>query len=86
MQKKFDDNLIRNASLNKFIYEYELSSVLAYSQQVNTYLGSSENLPNPKSLPEEQLLFENSKNATLKEEFDTLHKNQKNPFLYLKLW
>lgn len=48
MQKKFDENLTRAASLNKFLYEYEVHSVAAYSPKVNTYLGRTDNLPDAK--------------------------------------
>ena len=72
MQKKYEENNQKSSSLNKFLYEYELHSVLTYSPKVNTYLGNPENLPDKKELPEEQLLFENTKNVTLKKDFDNL--------------
>jgi hypothetical protein len=53
MAKKFEENNARLASLNKFLYEYEIHSVQTYSPQVNTYLGSKINLPNKQQLPEE---------------------------------
>ena len=40
MQKKYEENNQKSASLNKFLYEYELHSVLTYSPKVNTYLGN----------------------------------------------
>lgn len=72
MAKKFEENNARLASLNKFLYEYEIHSVQTYSPSVNQYLGSKSNMPTRLQLPEEQLLFENSKNANLKEDFDNL--------------
>ena len=72
MHKKYEENLSRSTSLNKFLYEYELHSVLTYSPKINTYLGSPDNLPDKSQLPEEQLLFENTKNQSLKEDFDNL--------------
>jgi len=53
MSQKFEDNNARSASLNKFLYEYELHSVLTYSPHINTYLGNPENLPDKQQLPEE---------------------------------
>lgn len=53
MQKKYEENNQKSSSLNKFLYEYELHSVLTYSPKVNTYLGNPENLPDKKDLPEE---------------------------------
>ena len=53
MQKKYEENNQKSSSLNKFLYEYELHSVLTYSPKVNTYLGNPENLPDKKELPEE---------------------------------
>ncbi len=53
MQKKYEENNARASSLNKFLYEYELHSVLTYSPKINTYLGSKENLPEKNQLPEE---------------------------------
>jgi hypothetical protein len=35
MEKYFDDDNKRNASLNKFLYEYEVYSVRAYGQVAN---------------------------------------------------
>ena len=86
MQKKYEENNQKSASLNKFLYEYELHSVLTYSPKVNTYLGNPENLPNKKELPEEQLLFENSKNMSLRKDFDSLCDNLTNPFTDIKMW
>ena len=40
MQKKYEENNARASSLNKFLYEYELHSVMTYSPKINTYLGS----------------------------------------------
>jgi len=40
MHKKYEENNARASSLNKFLYEYELHSVLTYSPKINTYLGS----------------------------------------------
>jgi len=45
MQKKYEENNARASSLNKFLYDYELHSVLTYSPKINTYLGSQQNLP-----------------------------------------
>ena len=45
MHKKYEENNARANSLNKFLYEYELHSVLTYSPKINTYLGKQENLP-----------------------------------------
>ena len=45
MHKKYEENNARANSLNKFLYEYELHSVLTYSPKMNVYLGSQENLP-----------------------------------------
>lgn len=53
---------------------------------MNTYLGNPENLPDKKELPEEQLLFENSKNQCLKKDFDNLQGNVANPFTGIKMW
>ena len=86
MQKKYEENNLKSASLNKFLYEYELHSVLTYSPKVNTYLGNPANLPNRKDLPEEQLLFENSKNVGLKTDFENLSNNLTNPFTDIKMW
>ena len=62
MLKKYDENNARASSLNKFLYEYERNSVLTYSPKMNAYLGSAANLPDKNQLPEEQLLFQNTKN------------------------
>lgn len=86
MIKKFDENNQRFASLNKFLYEYEIHSVQTYSPMMNQYLGSKANMPSRLQLPEEQLLFENSKNANLKEDFDNLQLRIINPFIQLKQW
>ena len=86
MHKKYEENLSRSTSLNKFLYEYELHSVLTYSPKVNTYLGSKDNLPDKQQLPEEQLLFENTKNQSLKEDFDNLQNSITNPFTNVKVW
>ena len=86
MHKKYEENNARASSLNKFLYEYELHSVLTYSPKINTYLGSKENLPEKSQLPEEQLLFQNTKNADLREDFDNLPKNLTNPFINVKMW
>ena len=43
-------------------------------------------MPSKTQLPEEQLLVENSKNASLKEEFDCLPMKIINPFIQLKQW
>lgn len=43
-------------------------------------------MPKRLQLPEEQLLFENSRNANLKEDFDNLQKKTINPFVQLKQW
>ena len=45
MQKKYEENNAKATSLNKFLYEYELQSVLTYSPKVNKYLGSQGNQP-----------------------------------------
>lgn len=47
-------------------------------------MGNIANMPSKTQLPEEQLLFENSKNASLKEEFDCLPMKIINPFIQLK--
>jgi hypothetical protein len=86
MIKKFDENNQRFASLNKFLYEYEIHSVQTYSPMINQYLGSKSNMPKRLQLPEEQLLFENTKNANLKEDFDNLQLKIINPFIQLKQW
>ena len=62
MHKKYEENNARASSLNKFLYDYELHSVMTYSPKINTYLGSQQNLPEKSQLPEEQLLFQNTKN------------------------
>ena len=62
MHKKYEENNARANSLNKFLYDYEVHSVMTYSPKINTYLGSQENLPEKNQLPEEQLLFCNTKN------------------------
>lgn len=86
MAKKFEENNTKLASLNKFLYEYEELSVQTYSPKINQYLGSASNLPSKKQLPEEQLLFENSKNANLKEDLDNLPLKIINPFIQLRQW
>lgn len=86
MAKKFEENNARLASLNKFLYEYEIHSVQTYSPSVNQYLGSKTNMPTRLQLPEEQLLFENSKNANLKDDFDNLQLKIINPFVQLRQW
>jgi hypothetical protein len=53
---------------------------------INQYLGSKANMPTKLQLPEEQLLFENSKNANLKEDFDKMQFKIINPFIQLKQW
>lgn len=52
-EKKFEEDVIRSASLNKFLYEYEVNSVLSYSPKLNAYLGSTVNMPSREELPEE---------------------------------
>ena len=86
MHKKYEENNARANSLNKFLYEYELHSVLTYSPKINTYLGKQENLPEKNQLPEEQLLFQNTKNQDLKEDFDNLPNTLTNPFINVKMW
>lgn len=86
MAKKFEENNVRLASLNKFLYEYEIHSVQTYSPKINQYLGSKANMPSQLQLPEEQLLFENTKNSNLKEDFDNLPLKIINPFIQLKQW
>ena len=86
MHKKYEEDLSRATSLNKFLYEYELHSVLTYSPKMNTYLGSPDNLPDKSQLPEEQLLFENTKNKSLKEDFENLQNQITNPFTNVKVW
>jgi hypothetical protein len=49
-------------------------------------MGNRANMPKRLQLPEEQLLFENSRNANLKEDFDNLQKKTINPFVQLKQW
>ena len=53
MHKTYEENNARANSLNKFLYDYELHSVLTYSPKINVYLGSQENLPEKNQLPEE---------------------------------
>jgi len=53
MSKKFEENNAKLASLNKFLYEYEIHSVQTYSPQINIYLGNVRNMPNKMQLPEE---------------------------------
>ena len=84
MSQKFEDNNARSASLNKFLYEYELHSVLTYSPHINTYLGNPQNLPDKQQLPEEQLLFENTNNASLKSDFEELNRRLINPFTVMR--
>ena len=86
MQKKYEENNARASSLNKFLYEYELHSVMTYSPKINTYLGSQNNLPDKSQLPEEQLLFQNTKNKSVKEDFDNLQHSLSNPFTNVKRW
>ena len=43
-------------------------------------------MPSQLQLPEEQLLFENTKNSNLKEDFDNLPLKIINPFVQLKQW
>ena len=43
-------------------------------------------MPSQLQLPEEQLLFENTKNSNLKEDFDNLPLKIINPFIQLKQW
>lgn len=51
-EKKFEEDVVKNASLNKFLYEYEINSVQSYSPHTNAYLGSVVNKPSLEQLPE----------------------------------
>ena len=73
-------------TLNKFFYEYEVQSVESYSTSIGQYLGSNQHNMETSTLAEKCLLFENPKNAELKQEFDNLSKNLVNPFTLMRHW
>lgn len=79
--KTFQENNAKLGTLNNFLYEYEVHSVQTYGPQMNQYMGNRANMPTQQQLPDNLLLFENSKNANLKEEFNNLNKKIINPFI-----